>query len=102
MRTETYKGRKLKVRVGRKSDWGKTFASVNGTPVFLVEKFDEEKALAELRRDVDTIDQVPVDGDRNPAYWYAPGTYILCVSGHPVALGGECLHFTCREERSAA
>jgi hypothetical protein len=30
MKTETYKGRKIKVRVGRKSEFGKVFVTVNG------------------------------------------------------------------------
>lgn len=103
MKTETYKGRKIKVRAGRKADWGKVFVTVNGVS-WTENGHDEDKALASQRAWVDFIDQDQVvDGDRWAAYWYAPGTYRLCdESIHPVALDGECRHSTCVKKRDAA
>lgn len=102
MKTETYRGRKLKVRVGRKNDFGKVFVTVNGV-TWTEAGHDEDKALASQRGTIDLIDRDPViDGDRWAAHWYAPGTYRLCETGiHPVALDGECRHFTCVRKREA-
>lgn len=100
MKTETYKGRKLKVRIGRGQDIGKLFITVNGH-TWTSYGHDEERALAQLCRNIDFIDQDPVvDGGRWSAYWYAPGTYKMCSEDlHPVALNGECRHFTCVRKR---
>lgn len=102
MLTETYKGRKLKVKKGR--EWGTLTGFVNGTPVTWPAGRDESAVLEQLKRDVDHIDREPVDGGRWGAEWYAPGTYTICerTGIHPVALGGECQHFTCIREREEA
>ena len=62
---------------------------------------DQGKAMAQLRAQIDFIDREPVNGNRWGATWYAPGTFTLCESGHPVALGGQCEHFTCRREQES-
>lgn len=101
MKTETYKGRKLKVRVGRKNDFGKVFVTVNGER-WTTSGHDEDKELDNLRRWIDAVDEDPIDGNSWGAYWYAPGTYRLCDEEiHPVALDGECRHFTCVEKRAS-
>lgn len=103
MMNETYKGRKLKVRAGRKADFGKMFVTVNGVTWTEI-GHDEAKALASQRNWIDFIDQDPVvDGDRWAAHWYAPGTFKMCETGvHPVALDGECRHATCAAKRAAS
>lgn len=102
MKTETYRGRKLKVRAGRKEYFGKMFVTVNGER-WTTSGRDEDKELDNLRNWIDMVDQDPVvDGDRWAAHWYAPGTYRLCETGiHPIALDGECRHFTCARKREA-
>ena len=98
MLTETYKGRKLQARKG--SDWGTLRVTVNGELVATPTGRDERAALDQLHRDIDWIDERPVDGNRWGAYWYAPGTYTMCDEDlHPVALGGKCEHFTCKRKR---
>lgn len=96
MMTKTFNGCRIKVRAGRKADYGKMFALVNGESFPVVEKFDEVKAIAEIERTLAHVHASPVDGESWPAYYYAPGTYTLCESGHPVALAGQCTHQTCR------
>ena len=102
MLSETYQGRKLKVKKGR--EWGTLVGSVNGTPVTWPTGRDETATLAQIKAQIDWIDQEPVNGERWGAEWYAPGTYAICErSGiHPVALGGECQHFTCKRERGSS
>jgi hypothetical protein len=95
MMTEKYNGCKIKVRAGRKATWGRMLAEVNGESFPTVEQFDEAKAIAEIKRTLDHVHAAPVDGDRWPASYYAPGTYTLCGSGHPVAVEGSCTHSTC-------
>ena len=91
---ETYKGRRLRVKRGR--EWGVLDATVNGCSAGSRTSCDEAAVMRDLRNWVDLIDQEPVNGDRWGAEWYAPGTYAMCGEGlHPVALGGECQHFTC-------
>ena len=98
MITETYKGRKLKVKKGR--EWGTLIGTVNGTPATWPTGRDEAAAMAAMRSQIDYIDREPVNGERWGAEWYAPGTYTMCGEGiHPVALGGECQHFTCKRRR---
>ena len=100
MLTETYKGRKLKVKKGR--EWGTLVGTVNGTPATWPIGSDEAKCLADLRTWIDYIDREPVNGERWGAHWYAPGTYTMCGEGiHPVALGGECRHPYCMRERAS-
>lgn len=99
MLTATHSGCKVRVRAGKRVDWGRMFATVNGEQFPVVEKFDEAKALAEIVRLLDAVHAVPVDGDRWPAYYYPPGSYVLCEHGHPVTPGGECTHTYCRNNR---
>jgi len=98
MLTETYKGRKLRVKKGK--DEGTLVGSVNGTPVTWPIGRDEARVITELRAQIDWIDREPVNGARWGAEWYVPGTYTLCAEGpHPVALGGECQHPYCIRKR---
>jgi hypothetical protein len=94
MLTETYRGRRLRVRKGR--EWGTVDVTVNGIFAFVGGVgSDQSKAMQALRATVDFIDREPVNGDRWGAEWYAPGTFTLCEVGHPVAIDGECQHSTC-------
>ena len=98
MITQTYKGRKLCVRKGR--EWRTVYATVNGAFAATAgDGGDQGKALGYLRTQIDFIDREPVNGDRWGAEWYAPGTFTLCKNGHPVAIDGECQHFTCIRAR---
>lgn len=95
--TEKYSGCKIKVRAGRKATWGQMFAEVNGEFFPTVEKFDESKAIAEIKRTLGLVHSAPIDGDRWPASYYAPGTFELCDKGiHPREIGGKCTHSTCQ------
>ena len=104
MLSDTYHGRKLRVKKGR--EWGTLDGFVNGHSKMTAygrAGVDEARLLASLRTEIDFIDREPVNGDRWGAEWYAPGTYTMCGEGlHPVALGGECQHFTCIRRRAAA
>lgn len=94
--TEMHSGCKIKVRAGRKQAWGTMIALVNGESFPVAEKFEEAQAVAEIKRTLDLVHSAPVDGDRWPANFYAPGTYELCDEGiHPREIGGQCQHFTC-------
>lgn len=77
------------------------FITLNGQKMTRNLSFNEEQALAQLRREIDFVDNDPVvDGDRWSHYWYAPGTYKMCDENlHPVALDGECRHNTCVRKR---
>lgn len=100
MLTETYGGCKIKVRAGRKADFGRMFATLNGEAVPCYENRDEHKALESIKRLVDEVNSQPVDGGRWAASYYAPGTYEMCPEGmHPQAIGGECTHPCCVERR---
>ena len=93
MMRETYRGRKLKVVRG--TDGGRV-GSVNGQAMPTRYGVPEQEIIAQLRRDVDLVDQDPViDGGRWGAYWYAKGTYELCENGHPRKIGGQCRHPSC-------
>jgi hypothetical protein len=98
MITETYKGRKIRVRKGR--EWGTVAATVNGVGVSTACCYgDQAKAAGQIRAQVDHIDREPVNGERWGAEWYAPGTFEMCPAGyHPMVIGGPCEHFTCRSE----
>jgi len=98
MLTETYKGRRLKVKKGR--EWGTLVGTCNGTPVTWPVSRDEAAAMDGLRGQVDWIDREPVNGARWGAEWYAPGTYTMCEEDlHPVAIGGKCQHPSCAKRR---
>lgn len=95
--TETYRGSRIKVRSGRGASWGQMVATVNGEPFPVVERMSEAKAISEIERLLDHVYSAPIDGDRWPASYYAPGTYELCPVGiHPQEIGGQCTHATCR------
>lgn len=98
MKTETYRGRRLKALRGRGRDSGYTLGWVGG-----VEKIrhlgDEDGALRSLRGFVDHADEVGVASGRYGAEWYAPGTYELCGHGHAKPLDGLCGHPYCAERR---
>lgn len=97
MLTETYRGRRIRITKGRQ--WGTLAVTINGTRWTDQTSLDEAAVMADTRRWIDMIDREPVNGERWPAYWYAPGTYTLCAEGHPVALGGQCTHSWCRQQR---
>lgn len=98
MKTETYRGSKIRVKSGKTAGtYGKLTATVNGEHFPTVESFDETKALIEIRKTLDYVYASPVDGDRWPASYYAPGTYEICDAGiHPREANGQCTHSTCR------
>lgn len=100
MLTETYRGCKIRVRSGRKADFGNMFATLNGESVPCFEKHDEHKAMESIKRLVDEVNSGPVDGGRWAASYYIPGTFEMCPEGmHPQAIGGECMHPCCVESR---
>lgn len=99
MKTETYKGRKLKVVAGRGRDFGRTRAVINGAEQG-THLGDEEAALKWLRGGVDHADEVGVASGRYGPHWYAPGTYELCDEGHAKPLGGLCGHDWCVKQRT--
>ncbi|MGY5634217.1 hypothetical protein ACW7N6_38400 [Streptomyces sp. UC1A3] len=100
MKTETYKGRTLKVIRSRGRESGFTRVFVNGEPQgsYLG---SEERALRSLRGTVDHADEVGVGSGRYAPHWYAPGTYELCPEGHAKPLDGPCGHPWCMEQREA-
>jgi hypothetical protein len=93
---ETYKGRKLKVVKGGEGGTGLT-GSINGQPMPVRYGVPKQEVIEDLRRDIDFVDQAPVDGGRWEACMYAPGTYELCEKGlHPKAVGEPCRHKSCQ------
>ena len=96
--TETYKGRRLKVVKDKAS--GGLVGSINGQPMPAEYGVSEQKIIGQFHRDIDLVDRLPIDGGYG-AYMYAPGTYELCGEGHPVAIGGECLHSYCAKKKAA-
>jgi hypothetical protein len=94
---ETYRGHKLTVARGGTGGCGMV-GSINGQPMPARYGVPEQEVIAQLRRDIDFVDQDPViDGGRWGAYMYAPGTYELCENGHPRTSGGPCRHSYCQE-----
>lgn len=90
---ETYKGRALKVV---KDGSGGLTGSINGQP--MPTRYAPEQAIIEqFRRDIDLVDEAPVDGNRWGAYMYAPGTYEMCDNGHPKVIGEPCRHGYCQQ-----
>ena len=74
MLTETYKGRKIRVKRGR--EWGTVAATVNGAHAATSNCYgDQAKAVEQIRAQIDFVDLEPVNGERWGAEWYAPGTY---------------------------
>lgn len=101
MTRETYKGRKLTVRKGR--EYGTTVVTCNGEHFATPSTYDQAAALEYARRTIDYVDSEPVNGDKWPANYYAPGTYEMCPEDiHPQAIGGPCLHTTCIRKRQAS
>ncbi len=98
MITKTFNGCAIKVKAGRGRDaWGQMTALVNGEPFPVVEKTDEAKTVAEIERHLTWVHSEPINGDRWPAHFYAPGTYEMCDTGiHPREIGGQCKHRTCQ------
>lgn len=94
----THNGCKVTVKAGRGRDWSHIFATVNGAPVPVAEGQSIERALAEVTCLLDMVHAAPIDGDRWPPHYYAPGTYELCDSEtHPREVGGVCTHSWCRK-----
>lgn len=101
MKTETYKGRKLKAVKGRGVDWGYSRVTLNG--VNLGKHLGgEDAALKWMRGGIDHADEVGVGSGRYAPEWYAPGTYELCDSGHAKPIGGPCGHSWCVEQAAKA
>lgn len=95
---ETYKGRALKVVKDRN---GGLVGSINGQPMPAEYGTSEQKVIEQFHRDIDHVDQAPIDGGRWGAYMYAPGTYELCEEGlHPKAIGEPCRHSYCQQKRT--
>jgi hypothetical protein len=99
MKTETYKGRKLKVVKARGADFGYTRVTLNGTDMGK-HLGDEDAALSWLRGSIDFADEVGVSSGRMGDEWYAPGTFDLCDEGHAKEIGGECGHHWCVSQRA--
>jgi hypothetical protein len=98
---ETYKGRKLTARKGR--EWGTTVVTCNGEYFATPSTYDQARALEYARNTIDFVDREPVNGDRWPAHYYAPGSYEMCPEGiHPQEIGGQCLHSTCKRKTAQA
>lgn len=91
---ETYKARKLKVI--RNKVTGGLVGSINGQPMPARYGVSEQGVIEQFHRDIDYVDQAPVDGGRWGAYLYAPGTYELCERDHPKEIGGPCRHPSCQ------
>lgn len=92
---ETYKGRRLRVvRAG-----GGLVGSINGQPMPSRYGVPEQAIIEQFRRDIDLVDQMPIDGGRWGAYMYAPGTYELCENSHAKAPGERCCHGYCQAGR---
>jgi hypothetical protein len=66
MKRETYKGRKLIVKIGHGRDYGFRFTYVNGQLIGQTSQ-TPERALAQLRRDVDAADTRP---EAYAEYWF--------------------------------
>lgn len=96
MKTETYKGRKLKTLKGK--EYGYAQHSVNGEDKGR-HLGDEASALDYMRRTIDFADEVGVGSGRMGAEWYAPGTFELCENGHAMEIGGQCGHDYCVSQR---
>ncbi len=98
MMTEKFNGCTIKVKSGKtRATRGTMVTLVNGQHFPVVEKFDEAKALEEIKRTLAPIHAAPIDGGRWNAHYYAPGTYELCDKEiHPREIGGQCRHFTCQ------
>jgi hypothetical protein len=101
MKTETYKGRKLKVVKARGADFGYTRVTLNGTDMGK-HLGTEEDALKWLRNSIDFTDVEGPSSGRFGSEWFAPGTFELCDEGHPMEIGGECGHHWCVEQRAEA
>ncbi|MEU1074353.1 MULTISPECIES: hypothetical protein [unclassified Streptomyces] len=99
MKTETYKGRTIKVVAGRGANWGYTRITLNGVDMGTWMQ-SENEALRSTRGTIDHADEVGVSSARYGAEWYAPGTYELCDEGHAKEIGGECGHSWCAERRA--
>jgi hypothetical protein len=81
MSRETYKGRELKVVKAR--DGVGLVGSINSQPMPTRYGVPEREVIEQFHRDIDHVDQAPIDGGRWGARMYAPGTYELCGIGHP-------------------
>lgn len=101
MKTETYKGRRLKAVKGRGRDFGYTRTFVNGTEQHR-HLGDEDGALRSLHSCIDHADEVGVGSGRYGPHWYAPGAFELCDAGHAKPLDGPCGHPYCVEQRQPA
>lgn len=94
---ETYKGRKLIARKGH--EWGTTAVTCNGEPIAAPSTRDLAGALDYVKATIDFVDSEPVNGDRWPAHYYAPGTFEMCPEDiHPQVIGGPCEHSTCKRK----
>jgi hypothetical protein len=97
---QTYKGRKIRIVKGAgRGVCSAVSATVNGGPA-AVSGYGttQEQALAQIKATIDSVDDGPVDGGKWEAYWYAPGTYELCPSGHARSPGEPCRHFYCQRK----
>jgi len=98
VKTEIYKGRKIKTAKGK--EYGYVQHSVNGVSQGRYAG-DEDGAMAWLKRTIDSADEYGISSGRMGNEWYAPGTYVLCEYGHAMEIGGECGHHYCVDRRPA-
>lgn len=92
MKTETYKGRKLRVTRDRRTLQVNTFVNGVSRGSWIG---TEDGELNSLRRTIDVVDSEPINGNRWTAEWYVPGTFGVCDNGHPRTIGAECQHSFC-------
>jgi hypothetical protein len=72
MITETYKGRLLRAKEGKKRDYGRTEFWVNGHYVGSSAGKSEQQVIEQLRRDVDAAEKRP---GAYPDYWLPAREY---------------------------
>lgn len=90
---ETYKGRKLQVVKAGSGLVG----FINGQPMPARYGVPEREIIEQFHRDINYVNQLPIDGGRWGAYMYAPGTYELCENDHAKAPGEPCRHSYCQQ-----
>ena len=105
MSAETYRGRRISVRP-RKGRYGeRTFdVRVNGKAAAFAMQYGPDagaEILAQLKRDLDDIDERAARGDWGwEPHYYAPGTYETCEHGHPHGIGQPCGNGYCVRVRA--
>lgn len=104
MKTETYAGRKISARALKGAEWGRIEIKLNGNDYHNPLGSDVDKAIADLKNELDYVDEWTanngVDGDMWPAVVLRPGTFEMCsLDLHPRDIGGVCQHSWCVKHR---